>query len=38
MNYIIRKMRKEEAKILCDFLYEAVFIPEGVSLLGESKI
>lgn len=36
MNYIIRKIKNEEVKILSDFLYEAVFIPEGVSLLGEN--
>ena len=30
MNYIIRKIRQEEVKILDTFLYEAIFIPEGV--------
>ena len=30
MNYIIRKLRQEEVKILDKFLYEAIFIPEGV--------
>lgn len=29
MRYIIRKIRKEEIKILDDFIYEAIFIPEG---------
>ena len=29
MNYIIRKLRKEEVKVLDTFLYEAIFIPEG---------
>ena len=29
MNYIIRKLRQEEVKILDTFLYEAIFIPEG---------
>ncbi len=29
MNYIIRKLEKEEYPILKDFLYEAIFIPEG---------
>lgn len=29
MNYIIRKLKKEEYPILKDFLYEAIFIPEG---------
>lgn len=31
MNYIIREMQKEEYGLLEDFLYEAVFIPEGIS-------
>ena len=30
MNYIIRKLRQDEVKILDTFLYEAIFIPEGV--------
>ena len=30
MNYIIRKLKQEEVKILDAFLYEAIFIPEGV--------
>lgn len=30
MDYIIREMRKEEYRLLEDFLYEAIFIPEGV--------
>ncbi len=30
MNYIIRKLRQEEVKILDTFLYEAIFIPKGV--------
>ena len=29
MKYIIREIRKEEIKILDDFIYEAIFIPEG---------
>lgn len=29
-NYIIRKIRPDEYSILDDFLYEAIFIPEGV--------
>lgn len=29
MNYIIRKLEKAEYPILKDFLYEAIFIPEG---------
>ena len=30
MKYVIRKLRQEEVKILDTFLYEAIFIPEGV--------
>ena len=30
MNYTIRKLKKEEVKILDIFLYEAIFIPECV--------
>ena len=29
VSYRIRKLRQEEIKILDDFLYEAIFIPEG---------
>lgn len=29
MDYIIREIRKKEYPILPDFLYEAIFIPEG---------
>ena len=29
MNYIIREIRKEEIPLLDDFLYEAIYIPEG---------
>ncbi len=29
-KYIIRNMRKSETSLLKDFLYEAIFIPEGV--------
>lgn len=29
MDYIIRKLEKEEVKVLDTFLYEAIFIPEG---------
>ncbi|MBQ8412744.1 MAG: GNAT family N-acetyltransferase, partial [Lachnospiraceae bacterium] len=32
MNYSIRFINKNEYKILDDFLYEAIFIPEGVEL------
>lgn len=30
MEYVIREMRKDETPLLDDFLYEAIFIPEGV--------
>ena len=30
MNYIIRKLKQDEVKFLDTFLYEAIFIPEGV--------
>ena len=30
MDYIIREIRKNEYPILSDFLYEAIFIPEGM--------
>lgn len=29
-NLIIREIRKEEYKLLEDFLYEAIFIPQGI--------
>lgn len=29
MNYIIRKIKQEEVKLLDTFLYEAIYIPEG---------
>lgn len=29
MNYIIREMKQEEYTLLSDFLYEAIYIPEG---------
>lgn len=31
MNYNIRKIKKEEYILLEDFIYEAIFIPEGFS-------
>lgn len=31
MNYSIRELRQGENKVLDTFLYEAIFIPEGVS-------
>lgn len=30
MDYIIRKLKQSEAKVLDIFLYEAIFIPKGV--------
>jgi len=30
VNYNIRKIREDEYKLLEDFIYEAIFIPEGV--------
>ena len=30
MNYNIRKIKEKEVYFLADFLYEAIFIPEGV--------
>ena len=29
MNYVIRKLKQEEVKLLDTFLYEAIYIPEG---------
>ena len=31
MNYLIRKLKQDETKVLDTFLYEAIFIPEGIS-------
>ena len=31
MNYTIRKVRENEYNLLDDFIYEAIFIPEGVT-------
>ena len=31
MDYIIRKLKQAETKVLDTFLYEAIFIPEGVA-------
>lgn len=38
MDYIIREMLKEEYSQLEDFLYEAIFIPEGISAPPKSII
>lgn len=38
MNYTIRKISENEYKLLDDFIYEAIFIPEGVTLPPKSII
>lgn len=38
MNYIIREMKETEYEILSEFLYEAIFIPEGVDSPPKSII
>lgn len=38
MNYTIRKMQDEENEILSNFLYEAIYIPEGVQVPPKSII
>lgn len=38
MNYNIRKIREDEYDLLDDFIYEAIFIPEGVEPLPKSII
>jgi len=38
MNYKIRKMRKKEHTLLNEFLYEAIFVPEGVKAPSKSII
>ncbi len=38
MDYLIREIKKEEYPLLDDFLYEAIFIPEGVEPPPESII
>lgn len=35
VSYRIRKLHQEEIKILDDFLYEAIFIPEGIKAPAE---
>ena len=36
MNYSIRELKRDENKILDTFLYEAIFIPEGVQMSIEN--
>ena len=38
MDYIIREIRKNEYPILSEFLYEAIFIPEGMDKPPKSII
>lgn len=38
MNYIIREIRTDEYGLLGEFLYEAIFIPEGVEAPPKSII
>ena len=38
MNYTIREMRSYEYKVLKDFLYEAIYIPEGVDFPKRTTI
>lgn len=38
MNIIIRKLRNNETELLKEFLYQAIFIPEGVKLPDRSII
>lgn len=38
MSYSIREMRKEEYSLLSDFLYEAIYIPDGMAAPPKSVI
>ncbi|MDE6761062.1 MAG: GNAT family N-acetyltransferase [Lachnospiraceae bacterium] len=38
MDYTIRELKKQERHVLSDFLYEAIFIPEGMEAPGRSII
>ena len=38
MEYTIRKLSKEEYGVLEDFLYEAIFVPEGMAVPPKSII
>lgn len=38
MNYSIRQMKENEYPLLNDFLYEAIFVPEGAEALPKSII
>lgn len=38
MDYIIRKMKEEEYSLLSNFLYEAIYIPDGIEPPPKSVI
>lgn len=38
MNYIIREIKESEYPLLNEFIYEAIFIPEGVAAPSKSII
>lgn len=38
MQYMIREMKSQEYRLLSDFLYEAIYIPEGVEAPPRSVI
>ena len=38
MDYIIREMRSEEYCLLSVFLYEAIYIPEGIEPPPKVKV
>ncbi|WP_067142092.1 GNAT family N-acetyltransferase [Oceanivirga salmonicida] len=38
MDYTIREMKKDEYDLLSNFLYEAIYIPEGIKLPPKSII
>lgn len=38
MNYNIRKLRENEQDILAEFLYEAIYVPEGEKAPSKSII
>ena len=37
-DYIIRNLNKDEVHLLKDFLYEAIFIPEGIEPPGRDIV
>lgn len=38
MDYMIREIKKSEYPLLADFLYEAIFVPDGVEPPPKSVI